>query len=268
MSSSLQSLVGTAPSGRSRPLLVDSDAYSTAVIRQGTPIPWTDLSALSSHVAQVHSLLDPDTLWVDVEALAAAHLGADPGLVTRMGARSRTGYPLSTMLGDDTLVDRVLTTVRTLAEATRRPVVLDVPSPARWLGRAHALVRNPLAEVDDDAADSASMYLAEWLGKLGALPIALVLLDARISDGDSTVTTTESVSSYSSIGNVAGHFGWTLALRTENTVQTPAGAPDIALVPEDYWLGDVESGVADVLLTTIPATASPEHVLDRHARIG
>ncbi|WP_054814909.1 hypothetical protein [Nocardia arizonensis] len=268
MSSSLQSLVRTPPSGRSRPLLVDSDAYATTVIRQGNPIPWTDLSALSGHVAQVHSLLDPDALWADVEALTGAHLGAGPSLVTRMGARSRTGYPLRTMLGAEALVDRILTTVRTLADATRRPVVLDVPSPARWLGRVHALVGNPLATVDYDAADSASMYLAEWLGKLGPLPIALVLLDARTSDGDAAVTTTETTSSYSSIINVASHFGWTLALRSEHTVEVAVGAPDIALVPEDYWLDDAEFGAAEVLLATIPATASPEKVLDRHARIG
>ncbi|MGW3543790.1 hypothetical protein [Nocardia niigatensis] len=273
MSSSLQSLVGAPPSGRSRPLLVDCDAYATAVIRQGAPIPWADISALTGHVAQVHALLDPDTLWVDIEALVAGHLTDDPRLLTQMGARSRTGYPLRTMLGSEALVDRMLITVRTLADATRRPVVLDVPSPARWLGRVHTLAGNPLSEVDDDSADSASMYFAEWLGKLGTLPIALVLLDARASEGDTAVTAAETVSSYSSIVNVAGHFGWTLAMRTQHMVEVSADAPGIALVSEQYWLGEAELGAAElgaagVLLATIPATASPEHVLERHARIG
>ncbi|WP_416985223.1 hypothetical protein [Streptomyces sp. T028] len=267
MPSSLHSLAADPPSGNARPLLVESDAYAAAVIRQGAPIPWTDLAALAGHVGQVHSLLDPDALWVDVEALYGAHLAVEPDLVTEMGARSRTGHALRTLLGADSGVDRVLTTVGTLAEATKRRVVLDVPSPARWLARTHALAGRPLDGVDEDQADSASMYLAEWLGKLGTLPVALVLLDARAAEGDAEVVALETLSACSSLTNVAGHFEWTLALRDEDTVEVPAGEPGIGLVPGDHWTGGAGVPAADVLLAGIPPTASPERVLDQRARL-
>ncbi|TVT51595.1 hypothetical protein FNH05_14565 [Amycolatopsis rhizosphaerae] len=267
MPSSLQSLVAATPSGRARPLLVDSDAYAVTVLRQGAPVPWTDLAALAGHAAQVHALLDPDALWVDIEALYGAHLGAEPDLLAAMGARSRTGYALRTLLGAESGVDSVLTTVRTLAEATRRQVVLDVPSPARWLARAHALAGTPLAEVGEDHADSASMYLAEWLGRLGTLPVALVLLDARAAEGDARVVDREALSAYSSLANVAGHFEWTLALRAGDGVEAPRGEPGIALVPEEHWLGHADLPEADVLLASIPPSASPERVLEQHARL-
>lgn len=276
MPSSLQSLVTAPRSGRSRPLLVEHDAYGGAVVRQGGAIPWTDLAALSGYVGQVQSLLDPDAVWLDVEALYAAHLAAEPGLLGELGARSRPGYALRTLLGDPSAADRVATTVRTLADLTRRPVLLDVPSPARWLGRVHAAAGTPVDAVDADRADTASMYLAQWLGKLGGLPVALVLLDARAAAGDLAVVTAETLPDYSSIANVVGHFEWGLALRGAGGVEVPAGQATVTEIPGTFWAGtdlndngDVEAAdpTAGVLLTTIPAEAPPERVLERLARL-
>jgi hypothetical protein len=266
MPSSLQSLVAAPRSGRRRPLLIEHDDYAVAVVRQGAALSWTDLAALSGHVGQVHGLLDPDAVWLDVEALYLAHLAAEPGLVAELGARSRTGYALRTLLADAAGVERVVLTLRTLADVTRRPVVLDLPSPARWLGRAHAIAGTPVETVDVDRADTASMYLAEWLGKLGGLPVALVLLDSRPAEGDPAVGTPEQLEAYTSVTNVAGHFEWTVGLRGPDGVQLAPGEPAVSVLPEAFWAGD---GVCDgeVLLGTIPATASPERVLEQLARL-
>ncbi len=41
------------------------------------------------------------------------------------------------------------------------------------------------------------MYLAEWLGKLGSVPVALVLLDSRVRRTRTrVVTSTERLASY------------------------------------------------------------------------
>ncbi|WNI21411.1 hypothetical protein [Streptomyces sp. ITFR-16] len=267
MPSSLRSLASAPPSGAARPLLVDPDAYATAVLRQGAPIPWGDLAALTGHAGQVHSLLDPDAVWVDVEALLRARLATEPAAVAAMRERSRTGYALRSLLGDKSGADLVRTAVRTLSDATRRPAVLAVPSPARWLGRAHALAGTPLTDVDEDHADSASMYIAEWLGKLGSLPVALVLLDATAAGDDPATTVTETLGAYTSLTNVVSHFEWAIALRDGDAVDVPAGEPEIAVVPTAYWTKDTEPPAADVLLTAIPPTATPEDVLDRRARL-
>ena len=54
--SSLKSLITSPASGRTRPVLIDHTDYATAVIRQGQPIPWADLAALTGHHGQVHAL--------------------------------------------------------------------------------------------------------------------------------------------------------------------------------------------------------------------
>lgn len=263
MPSSLQTLVGAAPSGRSRPLLLDHSAYGTAVLRQGRPVPWTDLAELTGYFGQLNGLLDPDTTWVDVAALYDAHLSVHEDLVAAMGSRTRTGYAMRTLLTDDDGVDLLLRTATTLGEATRRPVVLAVPSPARWLAQAHQVAGTPLDEVDEDGADKASMYLAEWLGRLGSLSVGLLLLDARYDDEKTPVATEEDLEGYTSITNVADHFGWSVAMRRDEGIAAGKGEPTVGLVPDSFWLEGAELPDGDCLVATIPAAAMPERVLDQ-----
>ncbi len=267
MASSLQTLISAAPRGRRRPLLLDHSAYGTAVLRQGRALPWTDLAELTGYFAQLNGLLDPDTTWVDVGALYAAHLAAHEELVAAMGTRSRTGYAMRTLLADDDGVDVVLRTATTLSEASRRPLVLAVPSPARWLAQAHRVAGTPLDAVDEDGADKASMYLAEWLGRLGSLPVALLLLDARYDDEKTAVSVEEDLAVYSSITNVADHFGWSVALRRDEGVATGDHEASVGIVPGSFWLGDEDVPEDSVLVATIPAAASPERVLEQATKL-
>ncbi len=267
MSSSLQSLIAERPTGRQRPLLLDPDAYATAVIRQGAAIPWTDLPALASHVGQVTGLLDPDAGWVDVEALYAAILAERPDLVTAMGARPRPGVALRTLLGDPTGARLVLDTLQAIAAATRRPLVLDLPSPVRWLLAAHRAAGTPLDEVDEDRADAASVYVAEWLGHLGDLPVGLVLLDARGRGDEPAPTVPETLAAYTALTNVCHHFGWSIGLRTDGGITLGDDEPRLAVLDEAFWTDAAEVPDADALIAAIPPTAVPEQVLDRLARL-
>ena len=272
MTTSLSALLEAAPSGRPRPLLLDHGDYATAVIRQGQPVPWHDLAALTGHQGQVHALLDPDATWLDVGAFYAAHLDAHPDLVDTMGERTRTGYALRTLLADQDAIDALVRTGRTLAQAAHRPLVVRLPAPGRWLARAHAIAGTPLAEVDADRADTASLYIAEWLGKLGDLAVGLVLLDARAEAGDPDDMAAEVLGDYSALRNIVGHFEWSLALRDDTGVQVPDGVDAIGVLPEAFWLSEVadESVVPEgaAVLATIPAAARPEVVLDRLALLG
>ncbi|KDA41502.1 hypothetical protein E0F15_16050 [Frankia sp. B2] len=260
--SSLTALLAAAPGGRA--LVIDHDAYATAVLRQGSEIPWGDLAALTGHVAQVQALLDPDAVFVNAEAFYDAYLAATPDLVSALGKRSRTGYALRTLLGDEPAVERLVLTMRTLADSTRRRVVLSVPSPARWLLRAHDRAGTGLDEVSEDHADSASMYLAEWLGRLGSPPLGLLLLDARARRGDSaTLEFPERAGGYTSLTNVAGHFDWTLAVRFASSVDVAGDVTRAVVLPDAFWHGEGEAprDEARLVLTTIPADAPPETVL-------
>lgn len=264
--SSIDALLDAAPGGRA--LVIDSDAYATAVLRQGGEIPWGDLAALTGHLTQVHALLNPDAVFIDAQAFYGARLAAGPDLVTAMGARDRAGYALRTLLGDEPATQALAAAVRTLANSTRRLVVLSVPSPGRWLTRAHDLAGTPLAEISNDNADRAATYLAEWLGRLGSVALALLVLDARTGTAESAaIESREELANYPSLTNVAGHFGLTLALRSDSSVEVAGGATRAVVLPEAFWHGQGEAPTdgAQLVLTTIPADALPETVLARRA---
>lgn len=265
--STLHGLVGTPPSGRPRPLLLDHDDYTTVVVRQGAPVDRSDVAEWGRHVGQVQGLLDPDAVWLDVAAFCSSALASDRSdLLAAMGARSRTGYPLRTLLADAALTEALRAVAAPAAAAHRRPLVLDVPSPARWAARAHRLVGRPLAAVDADAADSASMYLAEWLGHLGELPVAVVLMDGRAEADDPESVVPERLTEYTAVRNVARHLGWSVALRTADTVEVGPGEPVVGVIPPEFWAGAGALPAGDVLLGTLPPTATPETVLTQLAR--
>lgn len=259
----LKTLVAEPPSGRRHPVLIDAVDYSTTVIRQGAPIPWTDTAALAAHFGLVRNLLDPDAQWIDIRRMLEAHCAAHPERVTAMAARTRTGYPLRTVLGDDALTATIVEALGTVAATSGRPLVLHVPSPARWLGWAHQLAGNPLDEVDADRADGASMYIAEWLGRLGSLPLALVLFDARTADSAAP----EDLTSYSAVANVAAHFDWSLAMWQPAGISSAPGTPTLGVVPVGFWTASEAAPETDVLVATIPTSGVPETVLDQLASL-
>jgi hypothetical protein len=256
---SMKSLVASTPSGRTRPLLIDDAAYITVAVRQGAPIPWTDTAQLVRHFGQVRGLLDPDAIWIDIQHVYEGYVSTRPGLVTEMGARTRVGYPLRTLLGNEDLLSDIREALTSVAGMSRRQLVLRIPSPVSWLLWAQELAGNPIGEVDDMRADSASMYIAEWLGRLGTIPVALALLDGRGTAGD----VVERLSSYTAIANVTSHFDWSLAVWTDSGIETAAGEPAIGVLPTEFWSDGAEVPACHVLVTAIPATAIPEQVLER-----
>ncbi len=252
------------PSGRNSMLLIDDAAYSTSVIRQGAPIPWTDTTLTAGHFGQVTALLNPDALWIDIDRVLTAHTDSRPDLVAAMGAKTRVGYPLRTLLTDAAVLDSAREVLATAANTTRRQLLLHLPSPARWLAGAHAIAGNPLDEMDPDRADNASMYVAEWLGQLGSLPVSLVLLDSRGS------ALNESLTDYTAVTNVTAHFGWPTAMWGDGEISSAPGDPIIGLIESAFWTDhDAATPIpgTDMLVTSIPATASPERVLEQLARL-
>lgn len=255
------------PSGRTTPLVIDHGDYGSAVLLQGGPVSWGDPAALVGYLRQVQSLLDPDLAYLDVEALLRAHLAATPSLAEAMGARSRTGYALRALLGDDDGVQKLRTVITTVKDSVRRDVALAVPSPARFLPRAHAVAGTDISDVTEDHADSASMYVAEWLGRLGGLPVGLVLFDARASDGEQGGVAAESLAAYSSLTNVGDHLCIPLAMRSDEGIEMTDGDGG-GVVPDEFWTGAADAPEAgEWRLAHIPAEAKPEVVLERVAAL-
>lgn len=266
MSPDFASVVASPPSGRTTALVVDHAAYGSAVLLQGRAVPWDDVVSLVTYYRQVHGLLNPDATFVDAQAVYSALLSGRPELREAMGARSRTGYALRTLLADAAIADHLATLVRTLAESTRRPVVLQLPSPLVWLAQAVQAAGTGGGGLTLDHADNASMYMADWLSRFGAAPIGLVLLDARRAGtaglGDLPA---EELKAYTPIANVVGHHRWLLGMRTESSVEM-AQATSGVVVPEGFWT-DQDPPSGGFRLAHVPAGAEPRLVLARVARL-
>ncbi|MCV7228274.1 hypothetical protein [Mycolicibacterium komossense] len=255
------------PSGRSVPLILDHAAYGSTRILRGAPVPWSEPVECQSYFGQAQGLLRPDTTLVDIGAAYDQQLSTRPGLIDAMGARSRTGYALKTLLADDDLTACATRLVEVLGKTSRQPVVLQIPAPLRWLALAQSRCgKSDLTGIEPDHGESASMYLADWLRRFEALPITLLLLDGRRNDDPAlTGLVPEDLVAYTPVVNAVEHYRWGLAMRTDDELTFHGGAPG-AVVPQSFWTdGIVPPGRA--LFAEVPADAEPETVLAQLARL-
>jgi hypothetical protein len=188
-------------------------------------------------------------------------------LVDAMGARSRIGYALKTLLADDDLAAAAVRLVEVLGETSRQPVVLQVPAPLRWLALAQARAGNgDLTAIEPDHGESASMYLTDWLRRFEQLPVTLLLLDGRRNDEPSlSGLPSENLAAYTPVANAVEHYRWALALRTDDLLDFH-GCERGAVVPPSFW-SDGIAPQGSALFAEVPADAEPELVLAQLARL-
>lgn len=265
MSTKFDDVLTSPASGRSVPLILDHASYGSARILRGAPVPWSEPVECQSYFGQAQSLLRPDTTLVDIGAAYAQQLAGRPDLVAAMGARSRTGYALKTLLADDELAAGVVRLVEVLGKTSREPVVVQVPAPLRWLALAQLISgKADFSGIEPDHGESAAMYLADWLRRFGELPITLLLLDGRRGDDPALAgLIEENLAAYTPVSNVVEHYRWGLALRSDDKLEFHGGQAG-AVVPASFWSdGIAPEGCA--LFAEVPADAEPELVLAKLA---
>ena len=264
MATDFASLISAPPSGRRTALLIDHQRYAQAVVLRGQRIPWGDPVAYSGFFGQAQGLLKPDATLLDLGALYDFLLTSDDGLTDAMSARSRTGYALKTLLADKATTKKALEFTSVLAQTSRAPLVLQIPSPMLWLARTHQLAgAGSVEDLDSDHAENAAMYVADWLRNLSALPVSLLLLDARSDD-----LPVVDLAAYTPVSNITDHYRWTLGQRTDERVTVAQASSTGVAVPPSYWRStDADPPVGDFLIADIPADAVPETVLAQLARL-
>ncbi|HEY8720064.1 hypothetical protein [Pengzhenrongella sp.] len=262
MNNSLSAVIASPPSGRPRAVLLDCHDYARSVFLQGRPVPWQEPMAYSNFLGQAQGVLKADVVLLPLDRWYAERLEGDPDLRAAMGAKSRTGFALRTLLGDPATTAGVTELVTTVVATQHAPVVVQIPSPMQWLARTHHLSGSDQV-LDADNAENASMYVADWLRNFASLALAGVLLDDR-SPAGGTEPAVVPLDTYSPVANVTGHYGWTLALRSDKSVEVSAGDERGGIVGPEFWLaGDAELPAGDFVLAEIPAAALPETVLAR-----
>jgi len=170
MSTKFEAILSSPPSGRAAPLILDHASYGSTRILRGAPVPWSQPVECQSYFGQAQGLLRPDTTLVDIGAAYDQQLASRPELVAAMGARSRIGYALKTLLAEDDLAASAVRLVEVLGETSRQPLVLQVPAhpyrSAHGIDRhAHAPSLQILWRIDAAAMIDAEHPMPEDAGR-------------------------------------------------------------------------------------------------------
>jgi hypothetical protein len=289
------------PSGRSRATWFDSLAYCRAKLMSYGPVPWDSPGEVAAFFGKAQGMFRSDALLVDLGDLLAWRVGHDGLLRTAMAARSRPGYALRTLLGDEqarAVAAEAVTAVAASAGAV--PVVLSAPSPARWLAVAAAQAgagAGPGAGTgadagagppDPDLAETAAMYTADFLRTFAGLGVDGLLLD----EGPASAGELIHPEAYRPVLNVADHYGWPVLISAGSAPPWPFGevtgvaawlgsdpeTPENPKTPKnpgqaagrwgivastEFWHGTDPPAAADLVLAAVPADADPDTVMQR-----
>src|SRR6185312_15518866 len=99
--SRLLASLDASPSGRARPVWFDAVAYGRARLLGGGDVPWQAPAELTSFFGKTQAMFGSDAILADIADLFEQRAAADQALRTAMAARSRPGYALRTLLGDE-----------------------------------------------------------------------------------------------------------------------------------------------------------------------
>lgn len=255
-------------------LWLDANAYAGRLLAAGSP-PWLDVAAYLAWQRQAQGLLRNHVVPIDVAALFDAWLSKHETTRQAMAAKSRVLWPVKTLLADEPLRRHTAELAAGLhAVFGELPVVLVLPSPKRWVAWAYQQAFGEMPDaIEADDADSASVYVADFLRVFGDCGVDAVLL---VEDESSGPNSAEDLECYGAVLNLASHYRWAIGLHLQHAGDFDASALDYVICAEPqqgarrragviapaFWNGAaVEDGRFRYL--TIPADAQPESVLER-----
>jgi len=263
----------------SRPLWLDHWQYTGPLLLRGLPIPWFQPTDFDGFFRKAHGLLEAEVVVFPISDLLQAHVQSAPELRGEMGSKKRTAFAARALLRDEALRSRVRQCVNlTTQAAPSKPLVLSMPSPQDLLAWAYESAHgNSPEEIDADLADSAAMYLSDFLSSLSDCAVAAVMAQEN-SQTESELTSF--VPAYAPIRNACSHLRWQFGLRLAGGLRIPeefdfavsanprgaqSDGPTGAWLPKEFWLeeGDFQQPQTGFLYGQIPADANPEFVLDR-----
>jgi hypothetical protein len=263
--------------GERRLLWIEATAYAGRLLARGG-VPWLEAADYIAWQRKAQSLLRSDVISLPLASLGRAYVHARPDLQSAMAAKRRVTYPLRVLLADEQFRAVAAALASDLRTAfPEQPMALVSPSPPAWITLAQALAHEGSSDpvVDDDDAEGASAYIADFLRVFAHCGLDVLLLrEARRGSpcvlGDP---------SYVPIANLSAHYRWALGIRSPEGVTgdephglsfaitpKPAALPfDLGLeVPFEFWSGEpVSQSSGSFLFAEIPENAVPEFVLER-----
>ncbi|MDM4769094.1 hypothetical protein [Solimonas sp. SE-A11] len=251
-----------------RPLWLDYGDYAGALLAGGA-VPWLDVAGTIALQRKAQGLLRSDVLQLPVAAVTEAWVAAHPALREAMAAKRRAVVPLKTLLADESLRAHLVELAKGLRSCfAEAPLALACPSPRAWVAAAYRLAHGETVEVGEDEADSAAVYMADFLRCFGEAGIDILLLQ----EGEEPPLP----ELYTPVLNVAAHYRWEAGL--QGPAGTPAAGLAFVIAPDStsgrplapaYWGGAAAEDCPPQGFrhAAIPADAQPESVLQRLAEL-
>ena len=264
-----------------RPALwLDYTDYAGHLLVSGA-IPWLDVAAFVAWQRKAQSLLKSDVVALPLAPAIDAWLSSNDALREAMAEKSRAVFPLRTLLADQTLRAHLLELTQGLRVGSGElPLALVMPSPRAWVALAYQQARGESVEVGEDEADSASVYIADFLRVFDKAGVNVLLLQEA---ADNSPASAQELLCYQSVINVAAHYRWEVGLHITNAEQYSGGLPEgysfaiasrvlhgarssISL-SETFWKGAPAPAGVQFFHAHIPVDAQPESVLERLATL-
>lgn len=262
-----------------KPLWVEYTQYAGGLLANGA-VPWMDTAAYVAWRRKAQGLLKSDIVSLPLTPFVEAWLKSHPALRAAMAAKIRATFPLKTLLADERLRAHLVELLQGLrAGLPGAPLVLALPSPRAWVGSSFEQAHAAAMSASEDEADSASVYIADFLRSFSEVGIDALLLQ---ENPEFTPQTGHDFDCYQSVLNVAEFFRWDVGLQFSNadsyTGDLPKGcsfaiAPKLSTErPADFlpvvavWPETANPGLA-LQFVEIPAGAKPEAVLERLAAL-
>lgn len=257
---------------------LDHLGYAAALLSRGV-VPWSNTAEFISLLGRAQGLLKSDVVAFPLAPACAAWIEANPGLAAAMGSKSRVGFPLKTLLSDEALRAHLLEVANGLRASMAGAILaLVLPSPRAWLGIAYGQGHGgATVDVEDDDADSASVYVADFLRGFANSVDVLSMQEAA----DFTPRSADQIALYQAVVNVGRNYRWDIGLHVQGNIDAAvaeaidftiapggaAGKRQGVVVPAEYWSGQGSAPASKFRYATIPADAKPETVLDRLAAL-
>ena len=160
------------------------------------PADWSDAASVAALYARAQALLPSELLVLPVARVAAAHIAAHPALRSAVAGKPAAAQPLRALLGDNGLREMIAATLTRL-QPIAAVVALGLPAPAEFACAVAVAAGLPAPLADDDLADDAAVYTADFLRAFNAAPLGALVLGAdAFPEFDGPIV------------KLADHYGW------------------------------------------------------------
>lgn len=264
---------------------LDSWDYCQALFLDNKKVSWGDSAGFDGFIRKSDALLQPTVTSLPLMSFLEWVLIAMPNLKSAMSEKSRTGYALKTLLRNEELRKAMVQALNIAANAVpNKALVLEVPSPRALVSWAYQVAHDKFPEnMTVDHADSASVYLSDFVSSLGSTNIsALLVNEEEWTESDWK----EECTIYTPLKNVSNYQQWSLGLKMPCSItdketfssfdflvspdsQSESEIKTGKWVEDSLWASDGKEAVSSPFIySKIPTDSVPEKVLENRKLLG